>query len=53
MSSTDVGGEPTRQAESALGVDMNIEVATFNDPDGNGWEWPVITTRLPGRAWEA
>ena len=27
--------------------------ATFNDPDGNGWELQEITTRLPGRTWEA
>ena len=29
MSSTDVGGQTTRQAESALGVDMNLEVVTL------------------------
>ena len=26
--------------------------ASFNDPDGNGWELQEITTRLPGREWE-
>jgi predicted lactoylglutathione lyase len=26
--------------------------ATFQDPDGNGWELQEITTRLPGREWE-
>ena len=29
MSSTDVGGQTTGQAESALGVDMNLEVVTL------------------------
>jgi bleomycin resistance family protein len=29
MSSTDVSGQPTGQAESALGVDMNLEVVTL------------------------
>jgi catechol 2,3-dioxygenase-like lactoylglutathione lyase family enzyme len=29
MSSTDVSGEPTSGAESALGVDMNLEVVTL------------------------
>ena len=27
--------------------------ATFSDPDGNTWELQEITTRLPGREWEA
>ena len=26
--------------------------ATFSDPDGNRWQLPEITTRLPGREWE-
>jgi catechol 2,3-dioxygenase-like lactoylglutathione lyase family enzyme len=29
MSSTDVSGQTTGQAESALGVDMNLEVVTL------------------------
>ena len=27
--------------------------ASFKDPDGNGWLLQEITTRLPGREWEA
>jgi hypothetical protein len=27
--------------------------ASFQDPDGNGWLLQEITTRLPGREWEA
>ena len=27
--------------------------AQFKDPDGNGWLLQEITTRLPGREWEA
>jgi catechol 2,3-dioxygenase-like lactoylglutathione lyase family enzyme len=27
--------------------------ASFEDPDGNGWLLQEITTRLPGREWEA
>jgi catechol 2,3-dioxygenase-like lactoylglutathione lyase family enzyme len=27
--------------------------ASFSDPDGNGWVLQEITTRLPGREWEA
>jgi catechol 2,3-dioxygenase-like lactoylglutathione lyase family enzyme len=27
--------------------------ASFSDPDGNGWELQEVTTRLPGRTWEA
>jgi catechol 2,3-dioxygenase-like lactoylglutathione lyase family enzyme len=27
--------------------------ASFSDPDGNSWELQEITTRLPGRPWEA
>jgi catechol 2,3-dioxygenase-like lactoylglutathione lyase family enzyme len=27
--------------------------ASFKDPDGNGWLLQQITTRLPGREWEA
>jgi catechol 2,3-dioxygenase-like lactoylglutathione lyase family enzyme len=27
--------------------------ASFSDPDGNGWLLQEITTRLPGREWEA
>jgi catechol 2,3-dioxygenase-like lactoylglutathione lyase family enzyme len=27
--------------------------ASFEDPDGNGWLLQEITTRFPGRAWEA
>ena len=26
--------------------------ASFNDPDGNGWVFQEITTRLPGREWK-
>src|SRR5918999_2996684 len=26
--------------------------ASFSDPDGNGWQFQEITTRLPGREWE-
>jgi catechol 2,3-dioxygenase-like lactoylglutathione lyase family enzyme len=26
--------------------------ASFSDPDGNGWLFQEITTRLPGREWE-
>jgi hypothetical protein len=26
--------------------------ASFNDPDGNGWQLQEIKTRLPGREWE-
>ena len=27
--------------------------ASFSDPDGNRWQLQEITTRLPGRTWEA
>jgi len=27
--------------------------ASFSDPDGNGWVLQEVTTRLPGRVWEA
>jgi catechol 2,3-dioxygenase-like lactoylglutathione lyase family enzyme len=27
--------------------------ARFSDPDGNAWQLQEITTRLPGREWEA
>ena len=27
-------------------------LASFSDPDGNGWVLQEITTRLPGREWE-
>ena len=27
--------------------------ASFSDPDGNGWLLQEVTTRLPGREWEA
>ena len=27
--------------------------ASFSDPDGNAWQLQEITTRLPGREWEA
>jgi len=27
--------------------------ASFSDPDGNGWVLQEITTRLPGREWDA
>jgi catechol 2,3-dioxygenase-like lactoylglutathione lyase family enzyme len=27
-------------------------LATFNDPDGNGWILQEVTSRLPGRAWD-
>jgi hypothetical protein len=26
--------------------------ASFSDPDGNGWLFQEIRTRLPGRTWE-
>ena len=26
--------------------------ASFQDPDGNGWQLQEITTRIPGREWE-
>jgi catechol 2,3-dioxygenase-like lactoylglutathione lyase family enzyme len=30
-----------------------LSYASFNDPDGNGWLLQEITTRLPGREWDA
>ncbi len=27
-------------------------LATFSDPDGNGWQLQEVKTRLPGRVWE-
>jgi hypothetical protein len=27
-------------------------LASFSDPDGNGWLLQEVTTRLPGREWE-
>ena len=27
-------------------------LASFSDPDGNGWVLQEVTTRLPGREWE-
>jgi len=35
------GVDPARASYSSL--------ASFNDPDGNGWLFQEITTRLPGR----
>jgi hypothetical protein len=30
-----------------------FRTATFSDPDGNSWLLQEVTTRLPGREWEA
>jgi catechol 2,3-dioxygenase-like lactoylglutathione lyase family enzyme len=37
--------------ESAPGRSY-FALASFSDPDGNGWLLQEITTRLPGREWE-
>jgi catechol 2,3-dioxygenase-like lactoylglutathione lyase family enzyme len=29
-----------------------MSLATFSDPDGNGWQLQEITERLPGRVWD-
>jgi len=41
----DPGREPGRAAEGT----SYGSFATFSDPDGNGWLFQEITTRLPGR----
>ena len=37
--------------ESAPGRSY-FALASFSDPDGNGWLLQEVTTRLPGREWE-
>ena len=37
--------------ESAPGRSY-FALASFSDPDGNGWLLQEVTTRLPGRVWE-